>query len=112
MCIRDRRKLRDAGYTNLVLLQGGTQAWEKHALPMHRGQNPISLERQVQITIGALLILKVVFGFAISELFFVGGALIGAGLIISGVTRWCGLARLLARMPWNRSQHYATTTAG
>jgi hypothetical protein len=30
---------------------------------------------------------------------------IGTGLIVAGVTRWCGMARLIARMPWNRGEH-------
>ncbi len=96
-------RLREAGYHNLMLLEGGTEAWEKAGLPMRRTGKHISLERQVQITIGTLLIVKVFFGFTVHELFFVFGALIGAGLITAGITRWCGLARLLSRMPWNRS---------
>ena len=95
-------RLREAGYHNLVLLQGGTEAWQRSALPMRRCGNDISLERQVQIAVGTLLILKVVFGFTVHELFFVLGALVGAGLIVAGVTRWCGMARLIARLPWNR----------
>lgn len=94
--------LRDAGYHNVALLRGGTEGWEKAGLPMRRCGSAISLERQVQITVGALLILKVAFGFTVHELFFVFAALIGAGLVTAGVTRWCGMARLIARMPWNR----------
>ena len=96
--------LREAGYHNLVLLRGGTEAWEKAGLPLRRCGSSISLERQVQITVGALLILKVFFGFTVHELFFVFAALIGAGLVTAGVTRWCGMARLIARMPWNRGR--------
>ena len=98
-------KLHEAGYPNLLLVQGGTEAWEKAALPMRRCGNAISLERQVQIAVGALLILKVAFGFTVHQLFFVLGALIGAGLITAGITRWCGMARLIARMPWNRGRN-------
>jgi rhodanese-related sulfurtransferase len=105
-------KLHSAGYDNIVLLQGGTEAWEKSGLPMRRIGNAISLERQVQITIGTLLILKVVFGFTVHEVFFVLAALIGAGLITAGVTRWCGMARLISRMPWNQTNDSARQTAG
>jgi rhodanese-related sulfurtransferase len=92
-----------AGYHNLRLLEGGTEAWEKAGLPMQRCGKAISLERQVQITIGMLLILKVLFGFTIHELFFAATALVGAGLIVAGTTRWCGMARLIAMLPWNRN---------
>ncbi|MGB5496825.1 MAG: rhodanese-like domain-containing protein [Sedimenticolaceae bacterium] len=94
--------LRDAGVEHLVLVQGGTEAWQKAGLPIKRHGNALSLERQVQIAVGRLLILKVFFGFTVHELFFVAGAVIGAGLITAGITRWCGMAQLIARMPWNR----------
>jgi rhodanese-related sulfurtransferase len=96
-------RLKEAGFNNLFLLEGGTKAWQKAGLPMQRCSNGISLERQVQITIGVLLVLKVVFGFTVNELFFAAIPIIGAGLIVAGITRWCGMARLIARMPWNRA---------
>ncbi|MES9850631.1 MAG: rhodanese-like domain-containing protein [Candidatus Thiodiazotropha sp. L084R] len=96
-------KLYEYGYKNLVLVEGGTEGWEKAGMPMKRCGEVISLERQVQIAIGSLLLLKVFFGFTLHELFFLAGALIGAGLIMAGVTRWCGLARLIALLPWNRN---------
>jgi rhodanese-related sulfurtransferase len=94
--------LRDAGMEHLVLVQGGTEAWQKAGLPVNKCDSALSLERQVQIAVGSLLILKVFFGFAVHELFFVAAAAIGAGLITAGITRWCGMAQLMARMPWNR----------
>lgn len=95
-------RLQYAGYQNVYLVDGGTEAWQKAGLPMQRCGHAISLERQVQITIGALLILKVFFGFTLHELFFAAIPLVGAGLIVAGMTRWCGMARLIALMPWNR----------
>ena len=104
-------RLLSAGYRRLVLIEGGTEAWKKAGLPIeHSGNaislgngNVISLERQVQIAIGVLLVLKVFFGFTVHELFFAAIPLIGAGLILSGTTRWCGMARLVAMLPWNRN---------
>jgi hypothetical protein len=85
------------------MLQGGTQAWERAGLPMRRCGAAISVQRQAQIAIGALILLKVLFGFTLHELFFVAAALLGAGLIVAGITRWCGMERLVGLMPWNRS---------
>jgi rhodanese-related sulfurtransferase len=96
------RQLQQTGLTHLVLVEGGTEAWQQAGLPVKRCGSALSLERQVQIAVGSLLILKVVFGFTVHDLFFVAGAVIGAGLITAGLTRWCGMARLIARMPWNR----------
>ncbi len=86
----------------ITLIEGGTQAWDQAGLPMKRCGDTISLERQVQIAIGSLIVLKVIFGFTVHELFFVLSALIGSGLIVAGITRWCGMARLIAKMPWNQ----------
>ncbi|MBW9269822.1 MAG: rhodanese-like domain-containing protein [Candidatus Thiodiazotropha sp. (ex. Lucinisca nassula)] len=96
-------KLLDSGYQNLVLVEGGTDGWEESGLPLKRCGGVISLERQVQIVIGSILLLKVVFGFTFHEMFFLAGGLIGAGLIMAGITRWCGMAKLVAMMPWNRN---------
>jgi hypothetical protein len=69
---------------------------------MVRCGTAIALDRQVQIAVGSLLVLKVILGFTIHEIFFAAVPLIGVGLVVAGLTRWCGMADLLARMPWNR----------
>ena len=103
---RVAERLRHSGLTNIALVDGGTQGWSQAGLPLRRQGNAISLERQVQIAIGSLLILKVVLGYGVHELFFAAAAFIGAGLIFAGVTRWCGMAQLIARLPWNRSDKH------
>ena len=30
-------------------------------------------------------------------------AFVGAGLMFAGISGWCGMAKLLALMPWNRT---------
>ncbi len=97
-------RLQAAGYKNVALLEGGTERWEQLGLPVERCGKALSLERQVQIAIGSLLVLKVFLGFSVNELFFALTAMLGVGLIIAGTTRWCGLARLIALMPWNRDK--------
>ena len=98
-------RLQQAGFHNLALIEGGTKAWEDAGLPLVRQGRTISLERQVQIAIGSLLLFKVLLGFSVHELFFALTAVIGAGLIVAGTTRWCGMAELIARLPWNRSSN-------
>lgn len=96
------QKLMHGGYSNVYVIEGGTEAWAKAGLPTVRGQPRLSLMQQVQIAIGTLVIVKVVFGFAIHPAFFALIALIGGGLIFAGITQHCGMAKLLARMPWNQ----------
>jgi hypothetical protein len=57
----------------------------------------------VQIAAGSLVVLGIVLGFAIHPAFFGLSALMGAGLTFAGVTGFCGMARLLSIMPWNRA---------
>jgi len=96
-------RLMETDHRNIAVIDGGTDAWARARLPTQGCGNAISLERQVQIAIGTLLILKVLLGFTLSELFFAAIPLIGAGLIIAGTTRWCGMANVIAVLPWNRN---------
>jgi rhodanese-related sulfurtransferase len=105
--LRAAEQLRRAGFKNLSLLEGGTRRWQQLGLPLERCGNAISLERQVQIAIGSLLVFKVALGFSVHELFFALTAITGIGLIVAGATRWCGMASLIARMPWNQSTECA-----
>jgi hypothetical protein len=66
------------------------------------GRGTISLERQVRIAAGTLVLLGVALGWFVHVAFFGLSAFVGAGLIFAGVTDWCGMGMLLARMPWNR----------
>jgi len=94
-------KLRTAGFTNVLNVEGGTLAWEQAGLPVVRGKKAISLERQVRIAAGAIVLVGV--GLGLWHPAFLGlSAFVGAGLIFSGVTDTCGMAVLLGRMPWNQ----------
>jgi len=95
-------RLRAAGYPNVVNVEGGTQAWEQAGLPVVRGKKTISLERQVRIAAGALVVLGTVLGAFVSPWFLIPSGFVGAGLVFAGVTDTCGMGMLLARMPWNR----------
>ena len=46
-----------AGYHNVVNVEGGTLEWERAGLPVVRGTKTVSLERQVRIAAGSLVVL-------------------------------------------------------
>ncbi len=90
-----------AGYANVVNVEGGTQACVQAGLPVVRGKKAMSLERQVRIAAGSLVVL----GFALSFVhpYFIGiSAFVGAGLVFAGITDTCAMGMLIAKMPWNR----------
>jgi rhodanese-related sulfurtransferase len=91
----------NAGYTNVVNVEGGTQAWDEAGLPVVRGKKTISLERQVRIAAGLLVLLGAVLGFFVHPYFVGLSAFVGAGLMFAGITDTCGMGMMLARMPWN-----------
>jgi len=92
-----------AGISEVVVVEGGTAAWEKAGLPVVRGKKAVSLERQVRIAAGTLVLAGVALGWRVHPGFFGLSAFVGAGLVFAGVTDWCGMGMLLSKMPWNRS---------
>ncbi len=101
-----------AGYTNVVNVEGGTQAWDQAGLPVVRGQKAISLERQVRIAAGLLVLVGSALGAFVSPYWIGLSAFVGAGLAFAGITDTCGMGMLLARMPWNQVPKVASTGAG
>lgn len=100
---------RRAGFDGCVLVEGGTQAWIEAGFPVNRGAaRIISLERQVRIAAGALVLTGVVLGWLVHPGFYALSALVGAGLVFAGITDFCGMGLLLAKLPWNRSAGCAT----
>jgi rhodanese-related sulfurtransferase len=95
-------KLLAAGNRNVVNVEGGTQAWDQAGLPVVRGKKAISLERQVRIAAGALVLIGSALGAFVSPYWIGLAAFVGAGLIFAGITDTCGMGMLLARMPWNQ----------
>ena len=94
-------KLAASGLTGLTVMTGGMQAWESEGLPVNRGQKTISLERQVRIAAGSLVFIGSALGYLVNPAWIALSAFVGAGLVFAGVTDTCGLAMVIARMPWN-----------
>jgi rhodanese-related sulfurtransferase len=90
-------------------LEGGIDAWRKAGLPVTIDRKaPLPIMRQVQIAAGSLVVLGTVLGATVSPGFYLLAGFVGAGLVFAGVTGFCGMANLLALMPWNRQ---ATSSA-
>jgi hypothetical protein len=96
------QKLAAADCENLAILDGGVTAWENAGLPVNRGRKAMSLERQVRVAAGTLVLVGVALGTWTHPGFYGISAFVGAGLVFAGLTDWCGMAMLLAKMPWNQ----------
>ena len=102
-------KFLKAGYSNVVNIEGGTMACVESGLPVIRGKKMVSLERQVRIAAGFLVLIGALLGWFVHPAFVFLSAFVGAGLIFAGVTDTCGMGMLLAKMPWNRVEEPANT---
>src|SRR5476651_437192 len=104
---RSCEKFLKAGFSNVVNIEGGTMACVEAGLPVVRGKKAISLERQVRIAAGSLVLLGAVLYF-VHPAFIELSAFVGAGLVFAGITDTCGMGMMLARMPWNQVKEAAS----
>jgi rhodanese-related sulfurtransferase len=86
----------------LYNLDGGILAWGEQGLATIKELKIMSLERQVQLTLGSCIIFGLFMAFFSSSAWLIIPTIIGLGLINAGATGWCGLAKLVAKFPWNK----------
>lgn len=103
------RKFEAMGFNDLTVLKGGLNSWRKESYPLETGQAAVwAMDRQVRFTAGLVILWGIIFSYLIHPLFVLISIFIGAGLVFSAVTDWCGMAILLGKMPWNRVQNNQT----
>ena len=101
--MRAADKLAGEGIATPIVVAGGTQEWIKSNLPVLRSHTKVlSLERQVRIAAGSLVLVGFLLGWFVDHWFFLVTGLVGAGLIFAGITDFCGMGLLLAKMTWNK----------
>lgn len=92
-------------YPNMEVysLNGGISAWKEAGYDIiTTSKFRIPLEQQIQLMAGTLVLFGVVVGSLVNSFFYLLSGFVGCGLIFSGLTGWCGMAKLLAMMPWNQ----------
>lgn len=95
-------RLAAAGMGEIFNVEGGTDAAVAAGLTVIRGRKAMSLERQVRIVAGALVLAGVILGWQLHPALYGLSAFIGAGLVFAGLTDTCAMGMLLAKMPWNQ----------
>ncbi len=95
-------RLRALGMDNITDVSGGFNAWRQEGLPTVKQSSAISLERQVRIAAGALVLGFSLAGFFVNAAFFYGATLIGFMLTLTGALGICPMMSLLKLLPWNR----------
>lgn len=102
-------RLTAAGIGEAFVIEGGMQAWQSLGLPVIGDPGVISLERQVRIGAGSLVLLGCLLAWLVKPQLIGLSAFIGAGLVFSGITGICGMGILLSKLPWNTRASAACT---
>ena len=97
-------RLLERGHPHPVVdLAGGLPNWQQAGYPVRKLKNaPLPLMRQVQITAGSLILLGLILSNTVAPGWIAITWFVGAGLCFAGISGFCGMARLLAAMPWNK----------
>jgi rhodanese-related sulfurtransferase len=101
-------KMLAAGFKDAISVEGGTSACEAAGVAVVRGRKVMSLERQVRIAAGALVAIGAALAAFGPDVMWqrIGAGLagfVGCGLVFAGITDTCGMAMLIAKMPWNQA---------
>ncbi|MGV3618519.1 MAG: rhodanese-like domain-containing protein [Fimbriimonas sp.] len=98
------REVVESALPSPSVLVGGTSAWSKEGRPVV-GTRPagLPLMRQVQLAAGTLALGGAVLAQFVHPGWIWLSGFVGGGLVLAGTTGFCGLANLLALLPWNRT---------
>jgi rhodanese-related sulfurtransferase len=91
-------KLRALIPNPIAVVEGGMAALNAD------GKQPVSIERQVRIAAGGLVLLGILGSVFVHPAFIALSAFVACGLVFAGVTDWCGLGLLIMKMPWNQAR--------
>jgi len=91
------------GKQPVSVLAGGTAAWRKAGLPLVEcAPCRWTLERQVRLAAGVIVLVASLLSAIVNPRWVYLAMFVGAGLTFAGATNICGMAVVLAQMPWNR----------
>ncbi|MCA9283807.1 MAG: rhodanese family protein [Phycisphaerales bacterium] len=97
-------RLLASGHVEAFHLKGGLEAWKAAGLPIQENPRlPISIIRQVQLVIGAVVLAGSILAATVSPWFLLLTGFFGVGVFIAGATGTCGMAAVVGHMPWNRA---------
>ena len=92
-----------AGFTNISMLGGGIDACKKAGLSVIAGRKVLPIFQQVMIAAGTLILTGLLLG-RVHPAFYLIDWFVACGMVFAGITGFCGMAKLLERMPWNQVQ--------
>ncbi|OHB55090.1 MAG: hypothetical protein A2Y07_05495 [Planctomycetes bacterium GWF2_50_10] len=104
--------LMQSGIHNVKVIQGGISQWQKDKLPVIKGSSHVSLERQVRVIAGSLVVLGIMLAWLIHWAFMIIPLFVGSGLVFAGITDNCMMGMLLMKLPYNKKMYQAKAKSG
>jgi rhodanese-related sulfurtransferase len=102
-----QQRLTGVGMENLHVLDGGVSSYASAGGEVIRGRVRWTLERQVRLVAGSLVLAGVVASRRAPKAALLAGG-VGAGLTASALTDTCTMGRLLSALPHNRGPREKT----
>jgi glyoxylase-like metal-dependent hydrolase (beta-lactamase superfamily II)/rhodanese-related sulfurtransferase len=103
--------LMQSGIHTVKVIEGGIVRWQNEKLPVIKGQGGISLERQVRIIAGSLVLLGIIMSWLLHWAFIFIPVFVSCGLVYAGLTDNCLMGMLLMKLPYNKNL-YKTKLGG
>ena len=91
-----------AGINAVKVMEGGIAKWQKEKLPIIKGQGGMSLERQVRIIAGGLVLAGIIMAWLVHWAFIFISVFVSCGLIYAGLSDNCLMGMLLMKLPYNK----------
>lgn len=107
-----QKQLAEMGIGGLSVIDGGMNAYKAAGGDYVKGTKIISLERQVRIVAGFMVLTGALLGYFLHPAYVFISAFVGAGLMFAGITDTCGMAMMLTKIPWNRVQNFSAEGVG
>lgn len=96
-----------SGISSVKVMEGGIERWKKERLPLIKGQGGVSLERQVRLIAGIMMLLGILLAWLIHWGFIFISVWVACGLIFAGITDSCLMGMLLMKFPYNKKMYKA-----
>ncbi|NQT33295.1 MAG: MBL fold metallo-hydrolase [Candidatus Omnitrophica bacterium] len=104
--------LLQSGIRSVRIMEGGTIRWKKERFPVIEGAGGISLERQVRIIAGSLVLTGIILAWLVNLAFIWISVWVSCGLIFAGITNSCLMGILLMKLSYNKKIYKSKTGGG
>jgi glyoxylase-like metal-dependent hydrolase (beta-lactamase superfamily II)/rhodanese-related sulfurtransferase len=104
--------LMQSGIDSVKVIEGGIARWEKERLPVIKGEGGVSLERQVRVIAGSLVLTGIILAWLLHWGFIFISIFVGSGLVFAGLTDNCLMGMVLMKLPYNKDLYKSKTGGG